>query len=106
MDWSPRQTFLAHDPSNLEEFEYDVDAELPLTVIQGLSSGEGEKTGRIRRFDTNGMDSHDLLTQTEDASSSSATSGPLARLKDYANLKRLPKDPEGDFWAKLRVGAL
>jgi hypothetical protein len=39
MDWSLHQLFLAQDPDNLSEFECGVNALLPLTVIQSLSSG-------------------------------------------------------------------
>jgi hypothetical protein len=58
MDWSPRQPFLARDPDSLDEFEYGVDAPLPLTVIQGFSSGV-EGRPNLERFASDDVDKPD-----------------------------------------------
>jgi hypothetical protein len=42
MDWSPREAFLARDPDTLEEFVYEVDAALPLAIIQAV---DGDVSG-------------------------------------------------------------
>lgn len=40
MDWSPRETFLA--PDGLDDFEYDVEADLPMTVMHKFNPEHGE----------------------------------------------------------------
>ncbi|GAB1311264.1 hypothetical protein MFIFM68171_01474 [Madurella fahalii] len=50
MDWSPRETFLAAE--GLDEFEYGVETDLPLTVIQKFNPGLDDSDSGIERFDS------------------------------------------------------
>lgn len=57
MDWTPRQIFLALDESSFKSFEYEADAALPLTVIQGFGLGVDGKV-EIERIELHDSDDH------------------------------------------------
>jgi len=64
MDWSSLQPFLARNPDSLDEFEYEVDAPLPLTVIQGFSP-EVEDRFNLERFASDDVDPLDFWQKLE-----------------------------------------
>ncbi|KXX80970.1 hypothetical protein MMYC01_203906 [Madurella mycetomatis] len=88
MDWFPRETFLA--PAGLEEFEYEVETRLPLTVIQ--------------KFNLDGIERFDNLPEDNPPESPSSGAPSEASTRDF--WKRFMSSPLFQYKAEDRKSRL